>query len=66
MQSALSRHHNTETALIRVGNDILRAVDVHQEAALVLLDLPSAFDTFDHDTLIKRLRSMFVVWSGVF
>ncbi len=36
-------------------NDILRAVDTHKEAVLILLDLSAAFDTIDHDILINRL-----------
>ena len=42
MQSA---YRSTETALLRVNNDLLTAVDQHQEVVLVLLDLSSAFDT---------------------
>ena len=58
-QSAYRRYHSTETALLRVNNDLLRAVDKHQEAVLVLLDLSSAFDTIDHETLIQRLRTRY-------
>ena len=47
--------HSTETALLRVQNDLLRAVDTHGGAILVLLDLSAAFDTIDH----HRLESSF-------
>ena len=40
-------------------NDILRAIDQRQEVILVLLDLSAAFDTIDHDILIRRLRKQF-------
>ena len=39
-----------------VQNDVLRAIDEHCEAALLLLDLSSAFDTIDHDSLPDRLE----------
>ena len=37
-----------------VTNDLLRAVDDHGEAVLVLLDLSAAFDVMDHQILLKR------------
>ncbi|CAB3992083.1 Hypothetical predicted protein [Paramuricea clavata] len=46
---------STETALLRVFNDVLYAIDDHQEVVLVLLDLSSAFDTIDHTLLLERL-----------
>lgn len=51
LQSAYRRFHSTETALLRVFNDIFCAIDRHQEVVLVLLDLSSAFDTIDHSVL---------------
>ena len=56
MQSAYRAHHSTETAVLKVLADILRAVDSGDLAVLVLLDLSAAFDTVDHDTLLRRLR----------
>lgn len=55
MQSAYRRYHGTETALIKVQNDLLRALDHRQGAFLVMLDLSSAFDTIDHDVLLNSL-----------
>ena len=37
--------YSTEIALLRVQNDILRAIDDKNEVLLVLLDLSAAFDT---------------------
>ena len=54
-QSAYRQLHSTETALLRVQNDILQAVDSRGSAILVLLDLSAAFDTIDHETLIRTL-----------
>ena len=58
-QSAYRPHHSTETALACVFNDILKAIDQHQEVVLVLFDLSSAFDTIDHGDLLARLRDRY-------
>lgn len=57
LQSAYRKYHGTETALLRVQNDLLRSMDQGQAAFLVLLDLSSAFDTIDHAILLERLQS---------
>ena len=54
-QSAYRTGHSTETALIRVQNDILWELDHQNIVLLVLLDLSAAFDTIDHDLLLERL-----------
>ena len=56
MQSAYRQFHSTETALIKVYNDLLLAVDRGLEAVLVLLDFSAAFETIDHVKLMCRLR----------
>ena len=58
-QSAYKKGHSTETALTRMHNDILRAIDDGECVILVLLDLSAAFDTVDHDILITRLEHRF-------
>jgi len=59
--SAYRRHHNTETAVVSVMNDIIRAMDRGEVTALVLLDLSAAFDTVDHCTLLDVLHRPFAV-----
>ena len=54
-QSAYKPFHGTETALLRVNNDILYAMDDGKITALVLLDLSAAFDTVDHKIFLFRL-----------
>ena len=54
-QSAYRQSHCTETALLRVMNDLLLEADNNNNSILALLDLSSAFDTIDHNILIKRL-----------
>ena len=56
-QSAYKPGHSTETALLRVSNDILRAIDDKQCVALTLLDLSAAFDTIDHNILLNTLKN---------
>ena len=56
LQSAYRAHHSTETAVLKVLGDILRAVDSGDLAVLTLLDLSAAFDTVDHATLLRRLN----------
>ena len=55
-QSAYKRFHSTETALLKVHNDILVALDERQAVFLLLLDLSAAFDTVNHSTLLSRLQ----------
>lgn len=54
-QSAYKAKHGTETALLKVKNDILCAIDNQRAASLVLLDLSAAFDTIDYSILLDRL-----------
>jgi len=45
-----------ETALMKVTGDILRILDSADLATLALLDLSAAFDTVDHDVMLRRLQ----------
>ena len=55
LQAAYQQFHSTDTALLRVKNDILRAIGDKKEVILVLLDLSAAFDTINHNILLSRL-----------
>ena len=58
-QSAYKKGHSTESALTRIHNDILRAINDGDFVILVLLDLSEAFDRVGHDILITRLKHRF-------
>jgi len=61
MQSAYRQFHSTETAAVKVFNDLLLAADGGKMSALCLLDLTAAFDTVtvDHELLLLRLERQF-------
>uniref|UniRef100_A0A8C6K7Z1 Reverse transcriptase domain-containing protein n=1 Tax=Nothobranchius furzeri TaxID=105023 RepID=A0A8C6K7Z1_NOTFU len=52
---------STETALLRVSNDLLTHSDAGDCSVLVLLDLTAAFGTVDHHLLLERLGD----WVGL-
>ena len=60
-QSVYKNFHSTETALVRIQNDILCAIDNFESVILLLLDLSAAFDTVDHSILLSRLHDRFGV-----
>lgn len=55
-QSGCKSAHSTESALLRVLNDIYLSTDTGDSVALVLLDLSAASDTVYHSILISRLE----------
>ena len=65
MQSAYRPNHSTETALLRVHNDISLALDNNNDVILVLLDLSSACDMVNHQILLKRLQDRYGIYGAV-
>ena len=53
--------HSTDTALLKIQNDIAASVDSGKAVAFALLDLSAAFDTIDNTILFNCLRD----WFGV-
>ena len=60
-QSAYTVFQLTETALVKIQDDVLRAVDNNDSIALLLIDQSAAFDTVDHSILLSRLALRFGV-----
>ena len=58
--------HSSETAFLRIVNDILTASNSNQVSVLTLLDLLAAFDTTDHSILLCRLEQHFGVSGQAF
>ena len=54
LQSAYKSLHNIETALLKVQDDILNAIDQRRTVVFLLLDLFAAFDTVGHELLVHR------------
>ena len=57
-QSAYRADHSTETAILKIVND-LSALDEDKVSLLSLLDPTAAFDTIEHSIFLKRLSCSF-------
>ena len=55
LQSAFRSGHSTETALIRLTDQILKNMDNDEVTGLVFIDFRKAFDVIDHELLLKKL-----------
>ena len=55
-QSGYRKLHSCETAITKIHNDILMMIDKKQNVVLLLLDLSAAFDTVNHELLLKKLK----------
>ena len=63
-QSAYRQYHSTDTAMLKILNDVYTTADGQRSTCLVALDLSAAFDTLDHATIIDRLRHTFGIESS--
>ena len=51
-QFAYKLHHNTETMMLGLTDEVLRGFDENQATVIVFLDLSAAFDTIDIEKLL--------------
>ena len=58
-QSAYRPGHSTETALLKVVNDLFLSLSKGKISVLALLDFSSSFDTIDHPILVHHLHNDF-------
>jgi len=61
VQSAYRKYHSTETALVKIHNDLVTCIDQGHFGALALLDLSSAFITVHHQLLLDILHHRFCI-----
>ena len=66
-QSAYRKFFSSETALLRVQNDILVSLDSGHSTVPLLFNLSAAFDTtrIDYNILLHRLKHWFYISSSV-
>ena len=60
-QSAYRENYSCETALIKLTDDLLNAMEHQKVTALVAIDLSAAFDTVDHSILLSVFSKKFGV-----
>ena len=58
LQSGFRRWHSTETALIRVVDQLLMDLDQNNVNGLIFIDYKKAFDFIQHNILIAKLKSL--------
>lgn len=58
-QSAYRQHHSCETVVIKVLSDLLSSIDKGKLNLIAALDISAAFDTVDHNIMVKRLSTSY-------
>ena len=61
LQSAYRKSHSTETAILKLCNDIITGLDLGHYTITASLDLSAAFDTVDHTIFLNRLQTLYCV-----
>ena len=58
--------HSTESALLRVQNDILCFADDSMNVILLMLDLSVAFNSVDYQILLSRLHDCYGIYGAAY
>ena len=61
LQSAYKVQHSTETAVLKIYNDVISSIDRGKCTVLASIDSSAAFDTVDHSTFVSRLKYLYGV-----
>ena len=64
-QSGFRRLYSVVTSLLSCTNDWYKNMDTGKYTALVFIDLKKAFDTVDHDILLKKMQKYGVSGNGL-
>ena len=57
-QSGFQKNHSTDSCLTFLHDKILKGFDKGLMTGMILVDLQKAFDTIDHDILLKNLSAI--------
>ena len=58
LQSGFRKHFSTQSALIKITDDIRRGIDKEMVTILILFDFKKAFDSVKHSTLLRAMRNL--------
>ena len=56
-QSGYKKHHGCETVMLKIVDGVLLCLDAGSCTILLILDLSAAFDTVDHEELLRILHN---------
>ena len=57
-QSGFCKNHSTDTSLSYLTDKILTGFDSGLLTGMILIDLQKAFDTINHDILLRKMASL--------
>ena len=60
-QSAYGKNNSTETATLKLCNDVITGLDLGHCTLMASLDLSVAFDTVDHTIFLRRLQALYCI-----
>ena len=64
-QSGFRKGHSTQTILLKFRDDIQKALNKSKITMSVFIDYSKAFDTVQHETLIKKLTNLYFSNSSI-